>query len=45
MKRAVSVVHSSLTAMQIKRIAVESRMRELAFHKSDADALKWLLAD
>ncbi len=44
MVRAVSVVESSLTSMQIRRIATESRMPELAFHKDEAAALKWLLS-
>jgi hypothetical protein len=45
MKRAASVVDSSMTQMQIKRLAEESRMPELAFYKSEADGLRWLLHD
>ena len=45
MLKAASVVDSTLSKMQIRRIAEESRMSELAFHTSEADALAWLLSD
>ncbi len=45
MKKAASVVESTLSKMQIRRIAQESHMSELAFHTTDESALKWLLED
>lgn len=45
MLKAASVVDSTLSKMQIRRIAEESHMSELAFHTTEADALAWLLKD
>lgn len=42
MAKAASVVESSLTKMQIGRIAKESGMPELAFHTQVDDAIHWV---
>jgi serine/threonine-protein kinase len=44
MKRAASVVSSATTQLQIRRIAAESGLPEMAFHKDPASALAWLLS-
>jgi hypothetical protein len=44
MKRAASVVSSAMTELQIRRIASESGMPELAFHRDSRAALQWLLS-
>ncbi len=45
MARAASVVESSLTKMQIGRIASESGMSELAFHTSVDSAIAWVRSE
>jgi hypothetical protein len=44
MKRACNVVASSLTQLQIKRLAEESHLPEFAFFKDEETALRWLLS-
>jgi hypothetical protein len=44
MKRAASVVDSPMTQLQVRRLAAESGMPELAFHRDVASALAWLLS-
>jgi hypothetical protein len=43
MKKASSVVSNTLTKMQIRRLATESRMPEVSFFTSSSEAMTWLL--